>query len=846
MEKNMQEEIELVPLKVKEKILHDELIQLLDVDENDSGDLQAKARIVSTVTSTSVQTDAFSSAGEFLPKDEAIPCYIEEFEKDAQDDIIMLGSLSQEQDMKCQDSFFQNGRKISYRRSNHSFKKTESQLFNAANAHKEEILAKLGNISEVNNESNGAAGLCWKSGRSDRPQPIQILLKCLRGVKDKIPRGQYVVKTSLLSRPGGHALQWSKVKEHLWAETTLPVYHNGQFFDVEITMNHTVHTIIKLPLHVNEQKEYDFFVQLPQEFLTYTSHDEKKPDNGKDVQNPLTRCKQSCHHYQSGLLFSYSQGQPLASQREPNVHKELTPSTVKDMEPHYNVKKGKERNTLNEAHTKLHQTSLTQVVQVEEISEENTLRHIRRKMCKKGGIPRNKVVPFMDKQSSAVTTKEDFDIAKKKWEKPHPELHFQWTPKVDLISNKHVDKCSTASSYLDELEKHHYSVCNKTMKEIHMYQKIAKHTTLIIWAVFSELDMGQWRSHDFWTVMLMMTLMWFMRLYLHYCSQWLFLQAISIPVLHFAFYPHTVELTYQHSLMHTGEELFMVVVGPMSLNISMFLMILLRWSCQILFHSFPAILSKFIIALGLWTVLDPLAVFIVDAFLGRLSYSAERPIADAAKLYWYFFRTDQSGTPGILITLLIYTMIFIISSSVLYIYFLRIHKESWILDVFQRISCDEGLSPMPYDLEISNQELSQIIRKAEQWRGINGERRKVSVYDYVWKKEITRKSSLINPEVCHLENQASATDHGDSAKDITTHILIYTIHLKGFRDLYRQFLRLPDGAIVEIFGDVNGVNLLPNEVSNEAEEHGKQIYSPACDTATTMDVRERKKTTASC
>lgn len=60
----------------------------------------------------------------------------------------------------------------------------------------------------------------------------------------------------------------------------------------------------------------------------------------------------------------------------------------------------------------------------------------------------------------------------------------------------------------------------------------------------------------------------------------------------------------------------MVVVGPMSLNISMLAMILLRWSCQILFHSFPTILSKFIIALGLWTVLDPLAVFIVDAFLG--------------------------------------------------------------------------------------------------------------------------------------------------------------------------------------------------------------------------------------
>ncbi|XP_075172189.1 uncharacterized protein LOC142243871 [Anomaloglossus baeobatrachus] len=262
-------------------------------------------------------------------------------------------------------------------------------------------------------------------------------------------------------------------------------------------------------------------------------------------------------------------------------------------------------------------------------------------------------------------------------------------------------------------------------KEIQIYRKMAKHATFVIWAVFSELDMGQWRSHDFWSIMLMMALMWFIRLYLHYCTQWLFLQAISIPIFTFTFYPHTVELTYQHSLMHTREELFMIVVGPMSLNVSMLLMILLRWSCQILFHSFPTILSKFIIALGLWTVLDPLAVFIVDSFLGRLSYSVEKPIADAAKLYWLFIRIEQSGTPGILITLLIYTMILIISCSILYLYLLRIHKESWILDIFQRVTSDEGVCHVPYDMEISNQELSHIVRKAEQWRGINGERKKV-------------------------------------------------------------------------------------------------------------------------
>ncbi|CAH2284308.1 orofacial cleft 1 candidate gene 1, partial [Pelobates cultripes] len=108
----------------------------------------------------------------------------------------------------------------------------------------------------------------------------------------------------------------------------------------------------------------------------------------------------------------------------------------------------------------------------------------------------------------------------------------------------------------------------------------------------------------------------------------------------------------------------------------------------------------------------------------RLCYSAENPIADASKLYWMFFRTEQSGLWGIFITLLVYIMIFIISFSVLYLYFLRLHKESWVLDMFQRISCHEELFNIPYDLEISNQELSHIVRKSEQWRGINGERRK--------------------------------------------------------------------------------------------------------------------------
>ena len=39
---------------------------------------------------------------------------------------------------------------------------------------------------------------------------------------------------------------------------------------------------------------------------------------------------------------------------------------------------------------------------------------------------------------------------------------------------------------------------------------------------------------------------------------------------------------------------------------------------------------------------------------------------------------------------------------------------------------------------------------------------------------------------------------GKIKSEITTHVSIHTLHLDGLRELHRHFLRLPDGAIVEV------------------------------------------------
>ena len=48
------------------------------------------------------------------------------------------------------------------------------------------------------------------------------------------------------------------------------------------------------------------------------------------------------------------------------------------------------------------------------------------------------------------------------------------------------------------------------------------------------------------------------------------------------------------------------------------------------------------------------------------------------------------------------------------------------------------------------------------------------------------------------ENEGLTRQEQDNKREITTHVSIHVLHLDGLRELYRHFLRLPDGAIVEV------------------------------------------------
>ena len=57
---------------------------------------------------------------------------------------------------------------------------------------------------------------------------------------------------------------------------------------------------------------------------------------------------------------------------------------------------------------------------------------------------------------------------------------------------------------------------------------------------------------------------------------------------------------------------------------------------------------------GLWTMLDPIAIMVVDACLGRFQTSQSQPIADGYLLYAHFLLIENSGLVGIPITIFVY------------------------------------------------------------------------------------------------------------------------------------------------------------------------------------------------
>lgn len=124
------------------------------------------------------------------------------------------------------------------------------------------IRAQAGRVREVFGELRPGETAGARRFRIDWrgvPQPVEIRLHCIRAVRDRLPRGSYVMLASMAERLGGRVMRWTK--EHDFddgnndedsidtdgcdtrPEASLPVQHGGRYFDRELRLDQNVYQL---------------------------------------------------------------------------------------------------------------------------------------------------------------------------------------------------------------------------------------------------------------------------------------------------------------------------------------------------------------------------------------------------------------------------------------------------------------------------------------------------------------------------------------------------------------------------------------------------------------------------
>jgi len=265
-------------------------------------------------------------------------------------------------------------------------------------------------------------------------------------------------------------------------------------------------------------------------------------------------------------------------------------------------------------------------------------------------------------------------------------------------------------------------------------------------------------------------------MYCHYIGQYIYLQLIGTSVSYFGIEAFMLRIEYQQDGMRPEKEIGTIAVGPATNMIIFMGWMVIATLFQWWLDYFPEHGCRFVAAWGIMTVLDPIWVLIVDLCINNTQYG------DSWKLYNKFYADEGSGVTGIFVTVCVYCLLMAWQVVILFYYLLAVHMNGHMQDVYARLHGaefdEEGRTFfVPYDGEVSWKELQYECYRAQEWRGSEGELRKVQVVDYLHR------------------------DRYDSQwEEKTTVTSIYTQTQSGTKQIHRQFVRLPVGCIVERFG----------------------------------------------
>lgn len=299
-------------------------------------------------------------------------------------------------------------------------------------------------------------------------------------------------------------------------------------------------------------------------------------------------------------------------------------------------------------------------------------------------------------------------------------------------------------------------------------------------AITDELSLKNPLSTRFWLNILAFIATLYVEVYVHSMFIYMALTFFGTPVL--SVHPEWYGLIVEYSVLNTTAlmEFFVVFYAEVAMYFVLFVMIALGWGVRKASGFVPEQLSKFVFTTAFATFCVPFVELIVDGIRGTRH-------SDVLRLEDFFTIHKYGPSFAYLIFAVVYFFVFSATFVTTFLYTMRLHLNGILQDAYWRILIvNEDNCFVPEDLELSIQELQHILSSSERWRGKNGERRKTIV-----------------------SNITTTDDEDKDYKRIDQHIAVYTLDCGDEelwfqyhpKKIYREFYVTNDGAILEVIDE---------------------------------------------
>ena len=640
-------------------------------------------------------------------------------------------------------------------------------------------------------------GVNWKHV----PQPVEMKIHLARAVRDRLPNGRYVMLLTLYDRFGGNPLYWTELGLSGAGVglpgATEPVRHNGRYYDTEMIFDESVYTVA--PSDQDLRPTLTYVLELyqlgtarwPDKVVAWAAFPavdvdvnlysgrmkvpflrgpiDKTIDKYRSIEQ--TYCKDIDRWLFNLYLDVYMLPKEVVlgdgtSLRDREIEVDYTRHLLALRDP-------------SPVDSNLDESNETMFVKDPNADGIQSEADVGDQVSSEGLRKRS---AFQRKQNAEKerTAKSHMNPGKMKRVNTH-QGH-------DLELKRQGFKVNTAL-----LEKYESSMRKRGDKDAgsSILGEAGRRFAFLMQEFKSEYNVRRMGTIDFWVSIFILLCAFYVRMFAHYIGQYIFLKILGVNVYRFTPRFHTVITKYPHASLPAYVELGAAMAGQ-TFNIITFMWFMtLAIICTKILGKFPIICSKFMIGYGLGTVFDGIVTLSVDLAVTNYNCGSIPVCADISdsscdcmtgdffKLGERFYETEGTSIPGFLVTAVAFTVLFVFAGVVYYNYLLALHFNGRVWDLYWRLSSYEESFFVPEDMEISVGELRWICSKAARWRGSKGEKRKCAVVEYV----------LTDPLA-------------PTFKEVTTHLAIYHVDPSDERTLYRHFLRLPDGTLLEIFGDL--------------------------------------------